>query len=441
MSKLRYKVGICFLLVAVVVSVLMVSCKDNDMKVLRISSYATLGDSPKSSTSKGPSVVDLEFKEEIKNAVSSEETVTPVAFTLNLNEASIYRPKDDSDIQGGAYDWISIVGNGEYGNSRNTNILCTKGIDSIPVSYNSESVYNGVAFSFLPFVGTSNGNAEEEPVRLISAICIKLPEGIEAESVANRYNSNKLTDFGEDYVWFEYSSLIPYAISKDAFLSYICFQTGIEKGTLVGAEDHSDEIYVYGPVNTRGNACALSVPMQQPLDLTAYENPEVCLNYNIKDLIQFFKQEDGSYYAFFNVSDPFPISISIGEYSEENGPTIPDQPSDEDSYPFNCYKIRRKDCMLLQYTKPTNQDYRKVQIFKCQSDIEISEAQEIVGTYDSTGDLVEKLNLLYEGNADYYQDMMDNSKESTASYFIRALTGTGKSSLVKFKFWSQSWEY
>lgn len=432
------KVKSAAMLLVVLLMLFVISCsndaKENaKVKTIRVSSYATLGSSTKNEISKGASVSDLDFKETVKNSVNNEKTATPIAFTLNLNETTVYMPRDNADIQAGSSSQFSIVPNGEYGNSRNVNMLFAKALDSKTVS-GVKGVYNGVAFSFLPFIGESNGTGHTDPVRLISAICVKLPEGIQKGKIKNMSDSTNLPNMGDDCVWFEYRSLIPYAISTDAFLSYICFQTGIDKATLVGAEDHSGEHYTYGPVNTRGNACALSIPLSTSFDISKYENPEISINYNVKDLIQFFVQDNDDVYAYFNKTDPFPISLSIGEYSENPSVTI-DTVNDADSYPFNCFKIRRNNCMLLQYTKPTNTNYKGIQIFKSDSAMILNDAKALIEAYDNSGTLGESLKLLYEGNADYYQDMMSNSADCTASYFIRSLTKTGKSTVVEFKFW------
>lgn len=424
------------LLSLVLIIALAVSCSDassRGMKTVKVSTYGTAYPEGKA-ISRSPSVNSLELKDEIKNAVSSA-TVTPIAFTLNLNEISIYKPNDNSDIQGGASSWESFLPNGEYGNSRNTNILCSRGMDSLSVNYNSKDVYEGIMFAFLPFIGDSNANEKNEGVRLISALCVKLPEGIEKRKVKNQYTGEKLTNYGDDYVWFSYDQLISYKISQDAFLSYICFQTGIDEATIVGAEDHSDESYVFGPVNTSGNACALSVPMIQPLDFSKYENPEICLFYDTQDLVEFFEQPDGSYYAFFNKDNPFPLTLTIREYEPDEAVELPLSFDDEKSFPFNCIKVRREEGMLLQYTKPTNLNYRNIQIFKSNSPMTLDSANTLITAFDSSGELQEQLNLLYEGNADYYLDIMDNSRESSSSYFKRAITNTGKSALIEFSFW------
>ena len=67
--------------------------------------------------------------------------------------------------------------------------------------------------------------------------------------------------------------------------------------------------------DTTGNATALFLP-GQAVDLSGYTEPEILLSWDTTDLIQIWNEDSddpSNHVASFNLSNPFPVSLSIRE--------------------------------------------------------------------------------------------------------------------------------
>lgn len=262
------------------------------------------------------------YKAELKSASrgGAVGTYTPEVFVLDLDSLSLYSKSSSGSF---TTECLSQKRTNPYGYiiPRHVNLLHASGfIRDVELGNLS---WDGITMQFLPGVGDSAGM----PFR--SLLAVRLP---------SQYNDVKLkneeargTGQDSDLHYFSFQSLQPFV---STFLSYLTIganlpAAGIQNPGGLMPANVGDSSWSLPDGETSGNATALFLP-GQAIDFTGYVDPEILLSWDTTDLIQVWDEGSADpveHVASFNLSDPFPASLSAreksGSVSGGSGDTTP----------------------------------------------------------------------------------------------------------------------
>ena len=431
----KHTIFIAFILILLVLT----GCAEsNKGSVLKVSTVYSNGGRSRSMAI--PENYELTTDEDYNSLLFSHITdgeevasVTPSFIFLGLNNLEFFNTEDNQE---------NIFNtNGQYARIHNdynitVNMLSTKGLST----YESELSKLNKAWHHLtmvftdPWVGRQASTAPEpyNDAFSMSIVGVKIPEGIDRTEIKNTvdnihlsaeersYLSSLLEPLnGDDYVWFQFKDLIPLNFHYPAA---VVFSDTITKTRIyhlpAGNDTPSNYCIGNGNPNDSSNMSIIEIPVET-MDFSGVTNPEVEISYFAENLIRFYKDGD-DYYAYFNPSDPFPISVDVKEAQTGNADYTLDEEQVTstdiaDAVPYFCNYNRyygEEDYITLQFTMPNHTGITGVEI------------------YHNAEDNLDAADLIFSGSACVYRHRMSDIM-GDHFYWIRSVAADGSKSDFK----------
>lgn len=430
-----------FLLATAVLIILILACCSSDGpqstintgNKVSVSTHFAKNDSPKSIALPEHYAVTTNTGEEYSTLLKTEitqnelypEAITPTFVILNLNDLQFFNTEDEqANIFNTNGDYISL--HNEY--TTNINMLSTKGFSTY-ANFEKDliNVWHHLLIAFVcPWVGQTSDSSPEPYDNLfsLSMVGVKLPEGISKENVMNSLHLDEnaqqffnTLEYADEYVWFAFQDLVPFNCHYPAV---VVFSDTIDTTRIyykLNEEDVVSHYHVgYGNPNDSSNLSIIEIPVET-MDFSHIENPEVEISYYAEDLIRFYEDDLGHFYAFFSPENPFPLSVTIKEFSETDSSLDESQAivSDaSDAAPIFCTASRfeNDDFFTLQYTMPNFNGIIGVEIYHSNQN-DISTAQ-----------------MIYSGNSPVFRYHAENLF-GEHYYWIRSVMEDGQKSDFK----------
>lgn len=373
------------------------------------------------------------LKKEIRDDALYPEAVTPSFIILHLNDLQLFNTEDvQSNIFNANGDYITLHNN--YGT--NINMLSTKGLSSFNGSESGllTKWHHLVMTVVAPWVGPQGDYSISDPYTMnytLSMVGIQLPEGIAKEDIKNALNFtdekskqffNSL-EYSDEYVWFQFEQLIPFDCGYPAS---VVFSDTTDHVRIYHKLDQGDIVSYYhvgytkdGVTKDASNMSIIEIPMKT-LDFSNINNPEIEISYHADDLIRFYSDGYGKYYAFFSPDNPFPISIEVKEAEESASEFAAEQVTvnnASDASPIFCrYGIfQGNDFFTLQFTMPNYNGITGIEI------------------YHNTQNDVATATKIYEGNDPILRYRPDDMSGEHYFWICSVLSNGQKSDFKQFQ--------
>lgn len=414
MKKLYFRF---FLTVLVLLPlVLLSSCFGSDFADLKVSASQTQF-SAKAIYNTLEYNVDSELlKDEVKG--TPEFVVTPSTYILDIDRIRLFNPIDKEDVTKGAKESFELISvtcfDSGYIVPKRYNMLSSKGIAtfSLPMSLLKKD-WHGLSLMIRP--GGNEGTNGMWAGSIIGVRKDSLPSGVDENNIVNTVASLPFgIEYPDDCVWFSFYDLLPFNLG--GMLAYITFSDSAEEVHLINPLGE-DGFWKYGAETSGGNQSGAIFPMET-LNLKNMVVPEIVISIDTKDLIEFYRTDDGNYYAAFTKENPFPFRVFVDEYdpsvylySEQAVTDI------DDAAPFDCFDYamttRTGFCHILVHTQANYSGISFVEVFRSEKDVFDEDAK-----------------LIYWGNELSIIDRLP-SKYDDVHYYIRTVDLDGKKSGVK----------
>lgn len=307
---------------------------------------------------------DQYFKEERKvaNRGSRLYQLTPESFILDIDNIVVYKKNGSEDYL--IHELMQKTTN-PYGAiiPQHYDLVHAKGITRDALVQNS--IYNGLSISFLPGGRFgSNGllsSTTNDGFYVLSSAGIELPTEYDDVTLDGEFQGIEGLHSGLRY--FSFKSLQPIEINNGN-LKYLTIGSDNTENWVQNPNGEFGE-WVSPLISTTGNSVALYLASDSSIDVSAYKNPELLLNWDMQDLVEIWDNGTPSDLrddiVTFKVSDPFPVSLVIREKSIKKGASSDiTAPSN-----VNIAAIAGQNTMnTLQWINPQDEDFKEVSIIR-----------------------------------------------------------------------------
>ena len=412
---MRKEVLICLVIVFLMV---FVSCEDSsngeqgNTAMVKISAMQGGGNRNRSVYGSSPyDVDDSMMKPEVLG--DPAYSVTPSAFILDINDVTLFNPVYPDDItRERAKDKLDLLEAYSYGVPKRFNMMNTKNMSTISMKMaDVKRDWHGMAINIRP-----GGNETTNGFWAGSIIGIKKDSfPFDYTLVTNyMYSAPFDIELSDEYLWFSFQDIIPF--NSSGMMGCITFSDSVTGVKLINPEGESGTAWNYGLEFCQGNQTGCVLPMQS-INIGSFQNPEISITVDTKDMIQFYSDGEGHYKAFLNKANPFPFNLIVEEYDDSvqfyEGQSVSDI---SQATPIDCFDYHRtsngEKQRIMTYTNGNYSGFDHVEIYRS-SDAVFDE-----------GDV-----LVYTGNAIVYIEQED--VPDSCSYFVRAVDSDGNKSDAK----------
>ena len=309
-------------------------------------------------------------------------TVTPERFILDIDDLALYNATNTPPAQTTK---LSESVSNPAGGIIPQHIDLAYADDFIRDVEIAEGIFNGISMQIQPGISTST-----DGTYIRSLIGVSLPSEYDGITLMNEVDG--INGLPPDLRFFSFADLQPFETNA-GFLSYITFGSDIEEDSIQnpGGETGTWEV----PLTvTNGNAVALFFPLEEDIDFSPYENPEICFNWELTDLVEIYDNGTSGDYTddivTFKTADPFPVSLTIQENEAEPASSETDSTPPDDV--FGAAMSGSTTWNTLQWINPIDEDFDKVVVVRKagSAPADSSDGEEVYNSYqpnyvDTTG--------------------------------------------------------
>ena len=222
----------------------------------------------------------------------------------------------------------------------------------------TEATFNGISMQVQP----QGNNTSNDGYYVRSLVGVSLPSEYDGKTLSGEYDG--IPGLPADLRFFSFADLQPFE-TNDGFLSYLTIGSDIAEDSIQNPNGEMGTWEV--PLTeTNGNAVSLFFPLEEDIDFSPYENPEICFNWDMTDLVEIYDAGTPDIYTddivTFKVDDPFPVSLTIQE--NEADPS----PSGDDTTPPNDVIAAAisgpTTYNTLQWINPIDEDFDKLVVVR-----------------------------------------------------------------------------